>query len=75
MYAYILVKTDEGKEKSIYDKLFDFKEVIGAHITFGEWDLLIKVEIEGNEALGTFMIDNLRPMQGITITSTLIVAR
>ena len=36
---------------------------------------VFKVEVEGNEALGTFIIDSLRPMSGVTITSTLIVAR
>lgn len=75
MLAYILVNTEKGKEQDVYEAINDFKEVIGCHIIFGEWDLIAKVELENSEALGTMIMDKVRPLEGVTMSSTLIVAR
>ena len=75
MLAYLLINTEKGKEQDIYDKVTDFEEVIGCHIIFGEWDIIAKVEIENSEELGTIIMDKVRPIEGVSMTSTLIVAR
>lgn len=75
MDAYILITCEKGKETDVFDKMQNYKEVVGTHIIFGEWDVMIKVQMESPEALGTFILDNIRPLQGVNLTSTLIVAK
>ncbi|MFP4523573.1 MAG: Lrp/AsnC ligand binding domain-containing protein [Candidatus Nanoarchaeia archaeon] len=75
MQAYILINTQKGKEQTIYDAVLKMDEVSGAHIIFGEWDLIVKVKLESPELLGTFILDNIRPLPGVNISSTLIVAK
>ncbi|MFW6378680.1 MAG: Lrp/AsnC family transcriptional regulator [Nanoarchaeota archaeon] len=75
MQAFILINTERGKEQDIYDSIMDLEQVSGAYMIFGEWDILVKVNLEGSEALGTFILDNIRPLDGVTLTSTLIVAK
>lgn len=75
MQAYILVNTERGKEQDIYESINDLEEVANAHIIFGEWDLIARVQVENSEALGTLILDKIRPLSGVTLTSTLIIAR
>lgn len=75
MKAYILVSCGKGKENEIFEKLADEDDVIGAHMIFGEWDIMLKVDVDGPEALGTFVVDKVRPLDGVKLSSTLIVAR
>jgi len=75
MFAYILVTVEKGKEQEIYKELTNFSEISSINILFGEWDLLLKVRIENSESLGTFVLDKIRTISGVQITSTLIVAK
>ena len=76
MQAYILINVEQGKEQEIYEKLLDMPEVSGAHLIFGEWDLIAKVKLDSSkEELGTFILDKVRPIEGVSMTSTLIIAK
>ena len=75
MQAYILVNTERGKEQEIYESINDLEEVLNAHIIFGEWDIIARVQVENSEALGTIILDKIRPLQGVTLSSTLIIAK
>lgn len=75
MQAYILVNTEKGKEHDVYEALTDMDESVGANIIFGEWDIIVKVKVENSEDLGTFILDKIRPIDGVSLTSALIVAR
>lgn len=75
MQAYILVNTEKGMEQEIYDDIVGLEEVSSANIIFGEWDILAKLNIENSEELGTLILDKIRSIKGVTLTSTLIVAK
>ena len=75
MLAYLLINAEKDKEQEIYEAVNDFPEVIGTHIIFGEWDIIAKVKVENSEDLSTFILDKVRPLQGVAMTSTLIVAK
>ena len=76
MKAYLLASLKERDEISVLETMRDLDEVEEAHVLFGEWDLLAKISIPnaGPEELGTFVMDKIRPMPEIKLTSTLIVA-
>ncbi len=46
MQAYILINVEQGKEQDVYENLLDLQEVSGAHLIFGEWDLIAKVKLD-----------------------------
>ena len=75
MKAFALISLKECNEKELIDKLTKIPEIEEAHILFGEWDILIKINIENPEALGTFMIEKIRTLPEVKFTSTLIVAK
>ena len=76
MKAYLLVALKERDEVLVLENMRGLDEVEEAHVLFGEWDLLAKINIPnaGPEELGTFVMDKIRPMPEIKLTSTLIVA-
>ena len=72
--AYILVRADAGKERAILGKMKKFKEVKDAHIIYGEWDAVIKIQVKDVEAITSFVVDKLRKISAVKLTSTMIVA-
>ena len=72
--AYIMVRTDAGKEREVLNKAREFPEVKEAHLIYGEWDLILKVEVESIEEITAFVVDKLRRIEAVKLTSTMIVA-
>ncbi len=75
MLAYLLISLQEAKEREVLDEITKHKEVKEAHILFGEWDIIAKVEVENSDALGTFIMEKIRTIPEVKVTSTLIVAK
>ena len=75
MQAYILINTEKGKSQEVYDKVSVLDETANAHIIFGEWDIIVRVKVENAEALGTLILDKIRTLEGVNLTSTLIIAK
>jgi len=46
-----------------------------AHVLFGEWDIIAKVNVNGTEDLATFMIEKVRTLPEVKLSSTMIVAK
>lgn len=75
MNAYVLIALQDCDEQLVLDRLQDFPEVEEAHILFGEWDLLVKLKVASPEAAGTFVMEHIRKLDEVQLTSTLIVAK
>lgn len=75
MLAYVQIALENASEVDVKDKLKAFSQVKEAHILFGEWDLMVKLEVESPEALAAFVMEHVRPIEGVKLTSTLIVAK
>ncbi len=74
MYAYILISLEEPDEREVLEEISSYKEVVEAHILFGEWDLIVKLELDNPEAVSNFVIEKLRSLDSVQLTSTLVVA-
>ena len=74
MFAYILIGLDEPNERAVLEEFSSMEEVVEAHILFGEWDLIIKIKIESPDAVSSFVIEKVRTVEGVQLTSTLVVA-
>lgn len=73
-FAYRLSGTEEPlSQKRIAGEISKFPEVQEVHIITGDWDILIKVKAKDVDAIGKFVVDKLRKVQGIEKTLTCMV--
>jgi DNA-binding Lrp family transcriptional regulator len=75
MLAYLLISVKETVETQVFEKLSRMRQVKEVHLLFGEWDFIAKVQAKSTDALSTFVVEKIRSMPEIEMTSTLIVAR
>ena len=74
MLAYLLIRVLED-EMEVMEELKSMEEVKEVHVLFGEWDLLVKLEMSNPEMVGTFVMENIRSIKEVKLTSTMIVAK
>jgi DNA-binding Lrp family transcriptional regulator len=72
--AYVLLKVAPGSERHIVNKLQDIPEIEDINELYGEWDIIIKASVERIEDLDVLLSEKMRKIQGVTLTSTMIVA-
>lgn len=60
-------------QRVVAEEIAKFPEVQEVHIITGDWDLLIKLRAESVDAIGKFVIDKLRPINGLEKTLTCMV--
>lgn len=75
MLAYVLVSLKKPREDEVLEKLRNLEGAKEVHLLFGEWDFVVKIESESSDALSTLVLEKIRPIPEVEMTSTLIVAR
>ena len=75
MLAYVLIGLVANREKAVFEKLSKKPEIKSLHILFGEWDMIAEVQSESPENLANFVMNSIRSLKDVKLTSTLIVAR
>ena len=73
--SYTLIRVLPIKDKEVYEKIAKLSEVKEIIRTYGEYDLVIRVESSSLESLDNFIFNKLREIDGITATTTLLEAR
>lgn len=73
--SYTLTRVLPAKDKEVFRKLKAFEEVKEVILTYGEYDLIIKVESNSLEGLDHFIFNKLRTTEGVASTTTLLEAR
>ncbi len=73
--AYVLLKVSSGTEREVCKKISEFDEVVDASIVYGEFDLVVNLNVPELEALEVFLSENIRSIPSVMLTSTMIVAR
>lgn len=73
--SYTLARVLPAKDKEVYMKVKVFEEVKDVILTYGEYDLILKIESNSLEDLDHFVFNKLRTIDGITTTTTLLEAR
>jgi len=73
--SYTLVRVLPAKDKEVYGRIKKFVEVKDVILTYGEYDLILKVESESLEDLDHFIFNKLRTTEGVAATTTLLEAK
>jgi Lrp/AsnC family leucine-responsive transcriptional regulator len=60
-------------QRAVAEEIAKFAEVQEVHIITGDWDLLVKLRTENVEAVGKFVVDKLRLINGLEKTLTCMV--
>jgi len=72
--SYTLVRVFPAKDKEVYNNVKGFSEVKEIVLTYGEYDLVIKVELPSMDSLDNFIFNKLRSIDGVAATTTLLEA-
>jgi DNA-binding Lrp family transcriptional regulator len=76
--AFVLVKTDPGKERSVLDSLMKITEVTEVHVVPGEWDLLVMIQapkeivVPSDELVYEVVIDKISKIKSVQDTLTMV---
>ena len=72
--GFVLITTRAGFERSVRDALDAIELVTGRWGVFGEFDVIAKVEADDEVALTRCIIEDIRCLDGVSETRTLIGA-
>jgi DNA-binding Lrp family transcriptional regulator len=73
--AYVLLKVTPGYERNIVKELKDLPEIEAVNELYGEWDIITKASVVRIEDLDALLSEKMRKIEGVTLTSTMIVAK
>jgi DNA-binding Lrp family transcriptional regulator len=73
--AYVLMKVTPGHERNIVKELEDIPEIEDIDELYGEWDIITKASVVRIEDLDALLSEKMRKIEGVTLTSTMIVAK
>lgn len=73
--AYVLLVAKPGEESVVAEKLEKMDEVKDLSMVYGEYDIVAKVEEKSMEDLQNFLIKNIRAIDEVERTSTMIALK
>jgi DNA-binding Lrp family transcriptional regulator len=71
--AFVLVNAELGREEEVLGKLQSLNPVKEAHIVYGEYDIILKVEAEDQKTPKDSLFSEIRKLGGIRSTLTMVV--
>ena len=71
--AWVLINTEMGKTREALDELRKVHGVKEAHLVTGDYDILVLVEIESMEELKNIISWNIRKLEQVRNSITMIV--
>ena len=73
--ACILLRIKPGMDRSVYQAAKKLKQVKELETVYGEYDLLLKIQVDTMDDLDAFIFDSAGTIQGVEKTTTLIVIK
>lgn len=73
--SYTLMRVLPANDKNVYETIKTFNEVKEVILTYGEYDLIIRVKSDSLESLDHFIFNKLRTIDGVAATTTLLEAK
>jgi DNA-binding Lrp family transcriptional regulator len=70
--AYVLVVTDPGATKKVYDALAAVKGVVEIHEVMGPYDIVIEISVPSLVDVPPILSTQIRAIQGIQSTTSLV---
>ncbi|MFB6155999.1 MAG: Lrp/AsnC family transcriptional regulator [Haloferacaceae archaeon] len=71
--ALVGLRVEQGDERETIDRLLDLDTVREVYLTTGEWDVMVRVYAENNDALRELLFENIGSMDGFTRSQTMVI--
>ena len=71
--AYVLVSVDVGNEESVIEKMKKIENVTEYYITYGTYDILVRVEADTLEKIKKTVDMKMRKLDSVKSSVTMIV--
>ncbi|MCK5343768.1 AsnC family transcriptional regulator [Candidatus Heimdallarchaeota archaeon B3_Heim] len=71
--AFVLVNAEIGSEDDVLEELKSTRGVVGAWIVYGVYDIVAKIEADTMEKLKEVITTNIRGLENVRSTLTMIV--
>ncbi len=72
--AHVLVRLTPGLEASAVGQIRTVPGVVDIIMVFGRWDAIVQAEAKSLPALSKLVINQIRGIQGVQATETLVTA-
>ena len=72
--TYVLIVTNPGVTREIVDALLAMDLVVAAHEVMGPYDIVAEIEAEELSAIPDFLATQIRTLEGIHSTTSLVAA-
>jgi len=73
--AYVLMRIKPGMDRNVLHDVRKLTQVKNLETLYGEYDMLVKVEVETLDELDSFIFDTIRTIKGVEASTTLIVMK
>jgi DNA-binding Lrp family transcriptional regulator len=73
--AFVLINSEVGGEDQVLKELKKIKNVREAHIIYGAYDIIVKIEAESLDALRDIVTKRIRRLDKVRSTLTSIVVK
>ena len=70
--AYVLIKSDLGAEQKVIEQLEKLEQVVQIDRTFGDYDMVVKMESEHIEKIRETISRNIKKIDKVRSTRTLV---
>jgi len=71
--AYVLINVQSGAEEQIIEKLKNLENVVEAYVTYGTYDILVKIVADSLEKIKETVDMNIRKLDKVRSSITMIV--
>ena len=69
--GFVLINSASAKEQHFNKELQKIKEIVELHPLFGEFDFIVKIEVEDYQKLTHIVVNKIRLIDGVVNTRTL----
>jgi len=72
--SYVLIDVEPGMEKSVFYIISKLSLISDANLLLGDHDIIVKIEAEDMREIGSFVLNSIRSIDGVSNTKTLACA-
>lgn len=73
--AYVLLRIKPGMDRNVLHTVRKLAQVKTVETLYGEYDMLIKIEVKTLDELDSFIFDTVRTIKGVESSTTLITMK
>lgn len=70
--AYVLIVTDPGNTKKVFEQIHGMEGIQEVHEVMGPYDIVVEITAENLQEIPRVLGDRIRPIEGVQSTTSLV---